>query len=181
MLALTQPACSYSYVPKPACAWPAPIFKCPHLPSPVDACSYLPSPVHACTCPCLLISVSPVHTHTCPCLLIPALTCLCSHLSTLACICPHLPMLMPAPPCPHMFMPTPALTCLYLSMPTPVKAPPPPMSFRIPSCFPATLGLLFLLFQRLLSPSLSWLPASYPRASFGDDSPMCWREEPVLE
>lgn len=133
----------------PSCAWPVCVFKCPHLSSSVDACLYLPSPMHVHTCPCLLFSALtcsrlhlPMPAHTTP-----ALTCSCPYLliPALTCPCPYL--LTPAHACSHY-------TCPHLSIDKPVKAPPPPMSFRITSCFPATLGLLFLLFQRLL-PHLS--------------------------
>lgn len=90
---------------------------------------------------CSYLPVS-VYTRICPCLLISALTCPCSHLHMSANTCPYLP--------------SPVHAHTHQSV-------TPPTSFRITSCFLATLSLLFFLFQRLLSPSLSWLPASYPQ------------------
>lgn len=167
MLVLTQSAHSYAHVSMPTRAWLACVFKCPYLPSLVEACLYLFSPVQANTCPHLLMPA-----FVCPHLfrLTPAHTCL--HLSlpsmltpALTCSCPYL--LVPAHICCHLFMFTPAYTCSHLpslAHAHTCQSSTPPMSLRITSCFPTTLGLLFFLFQRLLSPSLSWLPASYPQS-----------------
>lgn len=140
MLVLTQPAHSYSHVSMPTRAWLACVFKCPYLPSLVEACSYLFSPVQANTYPHLFM---PIPACACSYLLSPVHVHTCPYLFTPALTCSHLPSLAHAHTC---------------------QSSTPPMSLRITSCFPTTLGLLFFLFQRLLSPSLSWLPASYPQS-----------------
>lgn len=187
MLVLTQPAHSYSHVSMPTRAWPACVFKRPYLPS-LEACSYLLSPVQANTCPHLLMPaltcphlsrLTPAHIclHlSLPSVLTPALTCSCPYLLVPVQICPCLPMPTSAHACIFLLSPvhvhtcpyllTPALTCPHLpslAYAHTCQSSTPPMSFRITSCFPTTLGLLFFLFQRLLSPFLSWIPASYPQ------------------
>lgn len=171
MLVLTQHACRLFTGPRLPVSGlfvSSNAHTCPHLLMPAHTCpllcmctpaharSSLPSPVHAYTCPCLLTPhlPSPAQAHTCPCLLIPALTCACPYLPTPAYACSH-----------H--------TCPHLSMDTPVKAPPRSYVIQDHFLFSSHTEVFVPPVSKAPAPSLSRLPAHYPRASFGHDSPVC--------